>query len=108
MTIANFSGGAICLLFAWILLRFKVAGLIAGYNTASKKEQEKYDTDKLTRYTGLMMLFLGLDLVLFGLVFYVLPYMLVFWISWGIFGAICLGGLIFMNTGKRCYKEEYK
>ncbi len=108
MTIANFSGGAICLLFAWILLRFKVAWLIAGYNTASKKEQEKYDTDKLTRYTGLMMLFLGLDLTLFGLVLVAFPYMLIFWISWGIFAAICLGGLIFMNTGKRCYKEEYK
>jgi hypothetical protein len=108
MSIANFSGGAICLLFAWILLRFKAVGLIAGYNTASLEEQEKYDKNKLAKYTGLMLLYMGIDLVLFGLLYLIVPSMLLFWVSWGIFLAICLGGLVYMNTGKRCYKDEYK
>lgn len=108
MAIANFSGGVICLLIAWIMLRFKTVGLIAGYNTASKEEQAKYDTDKLAKFTGLMMLYMGIDLVLFGFLYLLLPSMLFFWVSWGIFLVICLGGVVYMNTGKRCYKDEYK
>lgn len=108
MAIANFSGGAICLLIAWIMLRFKAVGLIAGYNTASPAEQEKYDKDKLAQYTGLMMLYMGIDLVLFGLLYLIVPSLWFFWVSWGVFLIICLGGVVYMNTGKRCYKNEYK
>lgn len=107
MTAANFSGGAVCLLFAWILLRFKAVGLIAGYNTAGP-EKKKYDLDKLSKYTGLMMLYMGSVLVLFGFLYLILPWVPLIWISWSIFAAICFGGLIYMNTGKRCYKDEYK
>ena len=108
MTAANFSGGAVCLLFAWILLRFKAVGLIAGYNTAGPEKKKKYDRDKLSKYTGLMMLYMGSVLVLFGFLYLILPWVPLIWISWSIFAAICFGGLIYMNTGKRCYKDEYK
>ena len=108
MAITNLFSGAICLLLAWIMLRFKTVGLIAGYNTASKEKQAKYDTDKLAKVTGLMLLYMGIDLTLFGFVYFIMPSMLLFWVSWGIFLAICLGGVVYMNTGKRCYKDEYK
>lgn len=50
-----------------ILISGHGSGLIAGYNTASKKEKEKYDEKKLCRVTGigmgiitLLMLFTGI------------------------------------------------
>lgn len=38
-----------------ILISGHGSGLIAGYNTASKKEKEKYDAKKLCRVTGIGM-----------------------------------------------------
>ena len=41
------------------LLRGKGAWLIAGYNTASREERDKYDEKKLCRATGLVCLLCG-------------------------------------------------
>ena len=38
-----------------VLLTGRGAGLIAGYNTADKKEKEKYDVKKLCRIIGIFM-----------------------------------------------------
>ena len=44
----------IFLLISLLLFTGKGSWLIAGYNTASKKEKEKYDQQKLCRVVGIM------------------------------------------------------
>lgn len=44
----------IFLLISLLLFTGKGSWLIAGYNTASKKEKEKYDQEKLCRVMGIM------------------------------------------------------
>ena len=46
----------LCLAISAILLSGHGAWLIAGYNTASKEEKEKYDSKKLCRAVGTFML----------------------------------------------------
>ncbi len=106
--LANFSGGGICLLLGFLMLRFKAVNLIAGYNTASQAEKEKYDKDKLAGYTGIMMLSMGAALVIGGLIYLLLQQVLIIAVSWGIFLAITLGGAIYINGSKCCFKDGYK
>lgn len=108
MELANFTGGGICLLLGFLMLRFKLTNLIAGYNTASRKEKEKYDQDKLARYTGIMLMSMGTVLVLGGFLYLLLRQGLIIPVSWGMFLAVTLAGLLDMNLNKRCYKDEYK
>ena len=53
-----------CYLLSGMFLHGKGAFLIAGYNTMSKKEQEKYDKDKICRSTGYTMLITAIALTL--------------------------------------------
>lgn len=55
--------GIILAIFSIILLTGHGANLIAGYNTASKEEKDKYDAKKLSRVIGSGMI------VITGLVF---------------------------------------
>lgn len=48
-------GFAILAFMSIVLLTGHGAGLIAGYNTASKEEKSKYDEKKLCRVTGVGM-----------------------------------------------------
>ncbi len=107
-TLANFSGGGICLLLAFIMLRFRTVNLIAGYNTASREEKEKYDKDKLCRYTGIMLLSMGAALAVGGLIYLLLREVLLIMVSWGLFLAITLGGVLYLNLSRCCLKDEYK
>ena len=47
---------AIFLILAILLLHGKGASLIAGYNTMTKEEKEKYDSKALCKSTGKLML----------------------------------------------------
>lgn len=90
--------------FSILMLCGKGAFLIAGYNTSSKEEQEKYDEKKLCRVVGagmgavaiasaLLMVF-GTDSVIFTRIFVIV-----------IFIAI-IAMLVLTNTC--CYSEKYK
>lgn len=107
-TLANFSGGGICLLLGFLMLRFKLVNLVAGYNTASPKEKQKYDKNRLANYTGILMIGIGTVLVLGALLYLLLRQWLVLSISWGLFVAMTLGAIIYINISKCCYKDEYR
>jgi NADH:ubiquinone oxidoreductase subunit 3 (subunit A) len=90
---------AILVISAIALLMGKGSWLIAGYNTASKKEKEKYDEKKLCRCVGIMLLLIS---VIFGAISYVktekfAETMIIFIIL------IVIIGLIYAN--KFCYKK---
>jgi Na+/proline symporter len=98
----------ILIIVAFILLGFlfragKGKFLIAGYNTASKKEKEKIDEKKLCRYMSTLMFVLAACWAviacceIFGQI----------WLLWVGFTAFLLAaiiGVIYINTGNRIKK----
>lgn len=91
---------ALFLILAVVFLRGKGAFLIAGYNTASPEEKARIDETKLCRYMGRMMLALAACwLVIAGSELF--HTMVLLWVGLGLFLAVVVGGLIFLNTGGR-------
>ena len=63
-----------------IFLNGKGAFLIAGYNTTSKAEKQKTDEKKLCSFMGKMWLL---------------------WVGLCLFFVVCVGAVIYMNSGNR-------
>jgi len=100
--IANILGGMVILFLGIIIRVFNVSGLIAGYNTAPAEERAKYDEEALTRFVGAMLIVASVVLLAGGL----LPHVpgapdYVAGVSWALFMAIVIGGVVYMNTGER-------
>ena len=98
--------GCMILLFLFlgiILSQGKGAFLIAGYNTSTKKEKSKYDEKALCKTVGKMMFSMAgcWCVVAIGSV---LETLLLFWLGLGLFLAVTIGGVIYLNTGNRCKK----
>lgn len=92
------------LLLGLVFSRGKGAFLIAGYNTASKAERAKYDEKALCCFMGKLMFALAgawAPIALSAL----LDRMWLLWLGLGLFLAVCLGGVIYMNTGNRFRKK---
>ncbi|MEG0259310.1 MAG: DUF3784 domain-containing protein [Lysinibacillus sp.] len=90
-------------MMAFVLLRGKGAFLIAGYNTMSAAEKERYDEVALCKFMGKLMLSIA-----FSMLFILLD--AIFEVGWGfIVGTISIlvlsiGGVIYMSTGNRFEK----
>lgn len=83
-----------------IIIKYKMTYLIAGYNTSSKKEREKYDKNKLVKYIGsLLMLSSGSLLLgsLLSLIFRNYETEL-FFISNILFVLFTISGVIYINV----------
>lgn len=81
-TLADISNGPEWIMYAVVviltvmtvvLLTGKGANLVAGYNTASKEEQEKYDAKKLSRTVGIGFVPITLIILVMALFDHVLP-----------------------------------
>ena len=95
----------IFLLLGLVFSRGKGAFLIAGYNTASKAEKEKYDEKALCRFVGKLMFALAgawVPVALSAL----LDRMWLLCMGLGVFFAVCIGGVVYMNTGHRFEKKK--
>lgn len=95
MWVANILGGAVALLIGIVIRVFNASGLIAGYNTLPAEEQALYDERALTGFAGNLLIASSLVLIAGGL----LPG--AEGISWLLFVAIIIGGIVFMKTGER-------
>lgn len=97
--------GLLFTVMALVLLTGRGAFLIAGYNTASKKEKQKYDSKALCRFMGKILLPIGIATPLVGICS-------IYGIDWihrvYTFGIIALSAfaIIYANTGNRFEKEE--
>ena len=88
------------LLLGLVFFQGKGAFLIAGYNTSSEAEKAKYDEKALCRCMGKLMFALAgtwAPIALSAL----LNRMWLLWLGLGLFLVVCLGGVIYMNTGSR-------
>ncbi len=97
--------GTALLLFilGYLIKEKKMAWMIAGYNTSSKKKKREYDTDALTAGMGRFLYVLG-GIVLIGAIGEILNYPIIMYISWAVFSIYMLFFLIYANTGGR-YKK---
>ena len=80
-----------------ILISGHGSGLIAGYNTATKEEKDKYDARKICRFTGIGMAVVAILILIMGLFEDVLPVEFAY-ISVGIIVLDCLILIIVINT----------
>ena len=83
----------------------KGAFLIAGYNTASKAEKEKYDEKALCRFMGKLMFGLAGCQCIMALGLF-LAGMWLFWVGMAAFLAVTFGGVIYANTSGRFLKKK--
>ena len=83
-----------------IFLNGKGAFLIAGYNTTSKAEKQKTDEKKLCSFMGKMMFILaGCWLVIASSEIFKAMWLL--WVGLCLFFVVCVGAVIYMNSGNR-------
>ena len=79
------------------------AGLIAGYNTASVKERERWNEKALCRGAGVLVLAIlaCLELSLAGAVLGSMPLL---WTGLALTALAAAGGVIYLNTSRRFKK----
>ena len=109
MWITNLSAGVFFFLLGFAIKKFKMTYLIAGYNTASKKEKSKYDKDKLVYYIGNLLIISSLLLllpVIFGFIFFPVEVEFHFF-SWMGFIIFTISGVIYINVSG-CTKRGNK
>lgn len=83
-----------------VFMNGKGAFLIAGYNTASNAEKQKINEKKLCKFMGkLMFVLAGCWLVIASSEIFRMMWIL--WVGLCLFLVVCIGGIIYANTGNR-------
>ena len=106
MWLVNLVSGLFLFFLGLAIRMFKMSYLISGYNTASREEKEKYDEDKLVRYTGNLLMLCSAVLISGGVASFMLPSdgETLGLAVWAVFTVFILAGLVYMNTGGRLMK----
>ena len=103
MLVVNLIAIAFFVLMGILFARGKGMSLIAGYNTLSPREKEKYDKEKLCKaMSGMMFLLAGTWAVAAAGVY--IRSNALCWAGIALFLAVIIGGVIYMNTGDRIKK----
>ncbi len=103
MDLVQFALALMFLILGYLLKYKKWSWLIAGYNTSSKEEKSKYDTDALCDFMGHFMFVLAALMVVAGIALY-LKFTFIFSASWILFVVVIFAAIIYANTGKRFKK----
>lgn len=112
MTLADTANGGVAIMWvifaiffiiSLVLLSGHGAGLIAGYNTATKEEKAKYDEKKLCRVTGTGMMIIALLILVMAIFINVLPSSFAY-VALAIVVADCAAIIVISAT--RCKKKE--
>ena len=103
MLVVNLIVIAFFVLMGILFARGKGLDLIAGYNTLSAREKEKYDKEKLCKAMSRMMFLLAGTWAVAAAGVYIRSNALC-WAGIALFLAVIIGGVIYMNTGNRLKK----
>lgn len=102
----NFGTITVAVLFIvlGVVIRFgKASWLIAGYNTSSKDEKEKYDVKALCRFVSNLLFVIAAIEIIIGVAYYLNLTSIVI-IGYILMAIAGIGSLIYLNTGNR-YKN---
>ena len=104
MLVVNLIVIAFFVLMGILFARGKGAGLIAGYNTMSAREKEKYDKKKLCKAMAKLMCALGAcwAVLAAGIIFQV---KWLHWVGMILLFAAAIGGAILINKNDHRYKK---
>ncbi|WP_343070869.1 DUF3784 domain-containing protein [Bacillus sp. REN10] len=91
------------LIFAIVLSKGKGAFLIAGYNTMSQSEKEKYNEAELCKFMSKIMYGICVSLLLWALS-EILDYQILFGLGLILFVCLIVFALVYFNTGNRFKK----
>lgn len=94
---------ALFIIAGTMLYQGKWANLIAGYNTLSKEEKEKYDTPALCRFYGKMMFVISFSILLWE-IGDALGSLLIFMFGTLLFIVSVVFTLVYSNSGSRFKK----
>lgn len=97
--IINLISGTFLLTLGFCIKKFNMSYLISGYNTASKKEKEKYNEKNLVKYIGNMII-LSSGIIYFGMflsLIFVNHKENINIITWILFTIFIIGGTIYSN-----------
>jgi Ca2+-dependent lipid-binding protein len=97
--------GLFIFFLGFITRRYRLAMLISGYNTAPRHVKDAYDTEKLTRLVGNLLMMSSLPLIIGGVFMFFLAENTVLLVSWSLFFLIITAGLVYLNTGGRVMKN---
>ena len=103
MLVVNLIVIAFFVLMGVLFARGKGLDLIAGYNTLSAREKEKYDKEKLCKAMSRMMFLLAGTWAVAAAGVYIRSNALC-WAGIALFLVVIIGGVIYMNTGNRLKK----
>lgn len=105
--IVNLITAGILGIFAAAIRFGKASWLVAGYNTSSKAEKEKYDEIAMCRFVGnLMFTLAGISLAMAAIGFLdIVNFGLLMGIGWTAFVFVTIAAVIYMNTGQRFMKK---
>ena len=102
LIICGVSGGVLFIM-SLIMLTGRGSFLIAGYNTMSKSEKERYDAVAYSKFIGKILMPIAILTALVGIE--ILVELWWFWVIWGIsFAGLFVFALIYANTGNRFKK----
>ena len=95
--------GGLMIILSIVMLMGHGSSLIAGYNTKSKSEKEKYDAPALSKFMGKILLPLAILVILMGIErLHELSWFIVAWVI--AFVGILVIAIIYANTGNRFKK----
>jgi hypothetical protein len=96
----NLIVGVFLLVLGFCINKFKMTYLIAGYNTSSTREKEKYDKDRLVKYIGSLLMMSASILILGGLFSLIFSYYdaIIFFASNILFILFMVVGVIYINV----------
>ena len=86
------------------LLMGKGTGLIAGYNTLSPEEKKRYDGPALARFTGKILLVIGLATLPYGVGIFCFGLEWLTWVYLTVVIGLSVFAAIYCNTGNRFKK----
>ena len=86
------------------LLMGKGTGLIAGYNTMSPEEKKRYDGPALARFTGKILLVMGLATLPYGVGIFCFGLEWLTWVYLTVVIGLSVFAAIYCNTGNRFKK----
>ena len=110
MIITGLCGLLFTALGIYMMLTGRGSFLIAGYNTMSKKEKEKYNSVDLCKFIGKFIIIIGVSTILFaiGLIVGAMYSGLLLWITIILYFVIVIGfsifAVVYCNTGNRFRK----